>query len=96
MLECMFVGYFRITEEKKLFGKSSMALECIRLSSVSAHIVHKKVCTKDCAQKMFRLCTKNVQIVHNNAHIVHKNAQIVKKMPRLCRKNVQIVQNKVL
>ena len=54
MLECMFVGYFRLTEEKKLFGKSSMALECIRLSSVSAHIVHKKVCTKDCAQKMFR------------------------------------------
>ena len=58
MLECMFVGYFRVTKEKKLFGKSSMALECIRLSSVSAHIVHKKVCTKDCAQKMPILCTK--------------------------------------
>ena len=65
MLGCMFVGYFRITKEKKLFGKSSLALECIRLSSVSAHIVHKKVCTKDCAQKMFRFCTKNVQIVQN-------------------------------
>ena len=82
MLECMFVGYFRVTEEKKLFGKSSMALQCIRLSSVTAHIVHKKVCTKDCAQKMFRLCTKM--------------PRLCTKMPRLCRENVQIVQNKVL
>ena len=89
MLECMFVGYFRITEEKKLFWKSSMALECIRLSSVTAHIVHKKVCTKDCAQKMFRLCTKNVQIVNK------KCSDCAEKMFRLCRKNVQIVENKV-
>ena len=70
MLECMFVGYFRVTEEKKLFGKSSMALQCIRLSSVTAHIVHKKVCTKDCAQKMFRLCTKMPRLCRENVQIV--------------------------
>ena len=86
MLECMFVGYFRITKEKKLFGKSSMALECIRLSSVSAHIVHKKVCTKDCAQKMFRF--------YITMPILCKEfPDCRQQMFRLCRKNVQIVQN---